>query len=89
MIVVLLALLVPLLYLCPPCVTLITIVASYLVTLFLVSLQFYLDMKPEVFAWKIFILPLPNQKAGDTAYCFFNQLLIEVPSADPEAFLVY
>ena len=35
-------------------------------------LQLYLDMKPEVFAWEIFILPLPNQKAGDTAYCFFN-----------------
>ena len=66
----------------------ITIVASYLVTLFLGSLQLYLDMKPEVFAWEIFILPLPNQKAEDTAYCFFNQL-IEVPSTDSEAFLVF
>ena len=52
------------------------------------SFQLSLDMKPKMFSWKIFILPLPYRKAGETAYCFLNQFLIEVPSTDPETFSV-
>lgn len=59
---------------------------NYLVTLFLGSFQLSLDVKPNLFSWKTFILPHPYWKAEETAYCSLNQLPIQVPSTDSGAF---